>query len=199
MLHALLAAYGDDARRYHDQTHLLEVLGRIDEIVADPSRGDAPGATLRLAAFFHDAVYGGRPADGHRSDAASDEEASAQWAERALAGRLPHEQVAVVADLVRATADHRAGALGRDAAVLLDADLGILAADHERYAAYAEGVRAEYAHVPSAAFAAGRSAILRDLLQRDRLFLTDHAHREWEQAARANVGRELRELERLSR
>lgn len=192
LLADLLAAYDDPARRYHNREHLIEVLTRIDRILGAALPATAVSVPLILAAFFHDAVYEGA------TGAVSDEEASARWAECALAGRIPAQQVATVAALVRATVDHRAVGLGSQAEVLLDADLGILAADERRYAEYAAAVRAEYAHVPEEMFARGRSAILRELIGRERLFRTDYAHRHWESAARVNVARELRGLDRVS-
>ena len=78
--------------------------------------------------------------------------------------------------------------------MLCDADLGILAADPARYASYAAGVRREHAHVPDADFAAGRAAILRDLLAKPTLFHTPTARSRWEHRARANVTREIEQL-----
>ena len=177
-------AYADPSRGYHDTLHLREVLERLDEL--GPNR-----AEVVLAAWFHDSVYDGRPGD---------EERSAQWAERALpeAG-VPDNSVSEVARLVRLTEQHRPAA-GDDAGELLsDADLGILAADPERYAAYGATVRREYAHVLDAEFAAGRAAILRDLLAKPTLFHTTYAREHWEERARANVARELTELDPVSR
>ena len=177
-------AYADPARGYHDTLHLREVLERLDEL------GPA-GTEVVLAAWFHDSVYDGRPGD---------EERSAQWAERALPGAgVAATTVAEVARLVRLTEQHRP-ADGDDAGELLsDADLGILAADPDRYAAYVATVRREYAHVPDEAFAAGRAAILRDLLAKATLFHTTYAREHWEERARANVARELTELDPVSR
>ena len=135
-----------------------------------------------LAAWFHDAVYDALP------DA---EERSAQWAERAL----PEPPASEVARLVRMTAHHRPFPDDRNACVLSDADLAILAAPEERYADYAAGVRREYAQVGDADFAAGRAAVLRDLLDGPRLFATDAGARLWETAARANATAEITRLE----
>ena len=46
----------------------------------------------------------------------------------------------------------------------IEADLAILGADPSDYDAYVNGVRAEYAHVPDAAWRTGRSAVLEGLL-----------------------------------
>ncbi len=175
----LEAAYDDPDRGYHDRLHLTEVLAHVEELTAldDPDR-DA----IVLAAWFHDAVYDGR---------GDDEERSARLAEDALAGT---PLVAVVGRLVRLTATHRPADDDHAGQALCDADLAILAADTDRYAAYVRGVRTEYAHVPDADFAAGRAAVLRDLLAKPTLFHTEAARARWEQRARANVIAEIEGL-----
>jgi predicted metal-dependent HD superfamily phosphohydrolase len=56
-------------------------------------------------------------------------------------------------------------------------------------------VRLEYRHVPDSAFARGRGAVLRQLLDLDHLFATDFGQRAWEPQARMNMQEELVELE----
>jgi len=172
---ALVLAYTDPARGYHDLRHLAEVLDRVAEL-AESTEFDRRAVVL--AAWFHDAVYDGRPGA---------EERSALWA----LAELGDDEVA---RLVRMTEHHRPDDGDVDGCVLSDADLAILAAAPERYDAYTADVRHEYAEVPDDAFAAGRSAILRDLLAKPRLFHTAHARTHWEARARANVERELRLL-----
>ncbi len=182
---ALVAAYDDDTRVYHDLRHLREVLAALDELAAHGPAFDV--ATVRLAAWFHDAVY-----DGER-DA---EERSAAWAEDALVDLVTPTTRAEVARLVRMTETHDPDTDDTGACALSDADLAILAAAPERYAEYVAAVRREYAHVGDDDFARGRSTVLQDLLARDRLFRTEWAGRQWEQRARTNV---QDELERLGR
>ena len=175
----LLAAYASPGRGYHDLRHLTEVLEHVEELTSpdDPVR-----ETVLLAAWFHDAVYDGR---------ADDEERSARLAADTLGpGPLSDE----VARLVRLTATHRPADDDHAGQLLCDADLGILAAQPARYASYTAGVRREHAHVPDADFAAGRAAILRDLLEKPTLFHTPTARSRWEQRARANVTREIEQL-----
>lgn len=180
----LLARWAQPHRRYHDLEHLGEVLDAVDGLADDA----ADPAVVRLAAWFHDAVYDGRPGD--------DEEASAVLAERVLASLgVPADRAGRVAALVRMTAAHSPTDDDADAAVLSDADLAILAAPPERYARYAAAVRAEYAHVPDDAFRAGRAAVLRGLVVAPHLFRTAHGRAQWEHAARANVAAELATLE----
>jgi predicted metal-dependent HD superfamily phosphohydrolase len=178
----LLAAYADPVRGYHDTRHLSEVLDRLDELAA--AAADFDPIVVALAAWFHDAVYDGRP------DA---EERSAAWAETALAALEP-ELVGEVARLVRLTETHRPAPDDRNGCALSDADLAILAAAQDRYDEYVADVRREYAHVPDDDFRVGRAAVLSDLLAKPRLFHTAHAHQHWEPAARANVEAELARL-----
>ena len=180
---ALLAAYADPARGYHDARHLTEVLDRLDDL----ARGGADYDRLPvvLAAWFHDGVYDG---------GADVEERSAAWAEEALPGLGVGVGVGTVAEtarLVRLTTTHRPADVDANGHALSDADLAILAAPAVRYAEYTAAVRTEYAAVPDADFHAGRVAVLRDLLAKPHLFHTAHGRRHWEADARANVAREL--------
>lgn len=182
----LVAAYST-GRGYHDLRHLGEVIARIDEL------GEGDDIELVLAAWFHDAVYDGAP---------DDEERSARLAEAELAGCVIQVgvigdrdvDVAEVARLVRLTALHDPLPRDHRGEVLCDADLAILAADPERYAEYAAGVRRDYASVPEADFRAGRRAVLEELLGRDVLFRTAYAREHWEPRARENLGSEIADL-----
>ncbi len=174
---ALVTAYGDPVRGYHDLLHLTEVLDRIDELTGAGVSGDGPA--VRLAAWFHDGVY-----DGQRGD----EDRSALWAEEVLADTGHADEVA---RLVRLTEHHDPAEDDLPGQVLCDADLAILAAPSERYDAYVTGVRRDYAYVSDTDFALGRTAVLRDLAGRGRLFHTSYAREQWEPAARANLAREL--------
>ncbi len=175
----LLVRWAEPHRRYHDLRHLREVLAALDDLAPD-----APPAAV-LAAYWHDAVYDPRATDN--------EERSAVLASAVLTGLgLTRDLVATVARLVRATAQHEVEPADRPGVLLNDADLAVLAATPERYAEYAADVRVEYAHVGDAAFAAGRSAVLRSLVDRPRLYAAERPG--WEVRARANVAAELDRL-----
>ncbi|MGW2691059.1 HD domain-containing protein [Streptomyces sp. NPDC001296] len=179
----LLARWQEPQRRYHTLAHLTTVLDHIDvlrEYADDPD-------VVRLAAWFHDAVY--------LPDRSENEERSARLAERALpeAG-VAEERTAEVARLVRLTVTHNPADDDRDGQVLCDADLAILAAPPSVYAAYTAAVREEYGFVPGDAFRAGRAAILRELLGLPRLFRTPYGQDHWEATARYNIASELEML-----
>ncbi|ACY99280.1 MULTISPECIES: HD domain-containing protein [Thermomonospora] len=176
--------YGEEHRRYHTREHLVAVLDLVDELAGHADDPDL----VRLAAWFHDAVY-----DPRRGD---NEERSAVKAERVLADTdLPPEAIAEVARLVRLTATHTPGPADRNGQVLCDADLAILGADAERYAAYAAAVRSEYAFVPEEHFNAARADILRSLLAKPTIFHTPPARERFERRARRNLHQELSRLE----
>ncbi|MBM7785213.1 HD domain-containing protein [Tenggerimyces flavus] len=176
----LLERYGEAHRRYHDTEHLAEVLVAIDVLHRHASDPDA----VRIAAWFHDAVY-----DPQRKD---NEEESAHLAESVLPGAgVAESRISRVAALVRLTTTHDPAASDVDGAVLSDADLAVLASEPERYARYASDVRAEYAFVPEDAFRHGRLNVLEDLLSHGALFRTPTGHALWEERARRNLTTEV--------
>ena len=179
----LLTRWSEPHRTYHDTRHLGEVLARVDLLAHHAEHPDL----VCCAAWWHDAVHDGR--------AGEDERASAALATDQLRGLgLTRHDVGHVVGLVLVTTRHDPGdPADPDAAVLCDADLGILAAGRDRYDAYAADVRREYGHVPDELFAAGRAAVLRRLVSSARLYRTPTATA-WEPTARANVSRELAAL-----
>lgn len=188
-LDELLARYREPHRRYHTVKHVETVVGTCRRLLAVESVPD-PRAVC-LAAWFHDAVY------DPRATGDANERASAALAERVLAGLgHPTSRVAEVARLVLLTARHVTGVVEVDAggAVLLDADLAILAERPAVYQAYVTGVRAEYGHLDGEAWRTGRVAVLRSLLARPALYVTA-SMRPAEPRARANLTAELATLD----
>lgn len=179
---ALIERYAEHHRHYHNVEHLIAVLSTVDELA---SYADSPDL-VRLAAWYHDAVYDPRRTDNEARSADLAE------AELGLAG-LPPDTVARVAALVALTAGHEAPADDGNAAVLCDADLAVLARPGPDYDRYAAVVRREYGHLDDAAWRLGRAAVLQGLAGRPQLFRTTPA-RFWEPAARANLSRELAAL-----
>ncbi|WP_433230371.1 HD domain-containing protein [Actinomadura formosensis] len=172
--------YGEPHRRYHTRAHLTAVLDLVDELAGHAAAPDL----VRLAAWFHDAVY-----DPQRGD---NEERSARLAVRMLADTdLRETDVEEVVRLVELTAAHAPDEDDRNGQVLCDADLAILGAGPDQYAAYAAAVREEYAFVPEEFFRAGRAEVLNGLLKLPRLFHTPVARDRYEERARDNIRTEL--------
>jgi len=181
---AVIDAWSQPHRRYHDLAHLaavLGVVGQLDGAAADP-------AAVRLAAWYHDVVY-----DPTRDD---NEQVSAERARAGLRGLVLDERVAEVERLVLLTAGHDPAEGDGNGAVLCDADLAVLAGPPEAYVAYASAVREEYGHVSDEDFTRGRIAVLESLLALPALYRTPEAAGQWTATATANLTAELTLLRR---
>lgn len=180
----LLDRWSEPHRRYHTTTHLLDVLTALDRVCG---AANPPSSAVRLAAWCHDAVYTGV--------AGVDEEASAELAESVLArAGATRPAIDEVTRLVLLTRDHAPSPADPAGAQLCDADLAVLGREPAGYARYVAQVRDEYAHVSDADWRTGRSAVLRHLADRPRLYHTSLGAAQWEQQARENLGRELAAL-----
>jgi predicted metal-dependent HD superfamily phosphohydrolase len=188
----LLARWSEPGRHYHNARHLADVLAHVDELAEEAHEPDL----VRLAAWYHGAVFDAAERVSYAHRGGEDERASAILARLEL-GELGLAQRAVdrVADLVTALERHSPAAGDDDCAVLCDADLAMLAAEPQRYKAYLALLRAEYAHLPVEKFVRARIAILRRLKERRQLFASPMGQL-WEEPARQNLDAELQRLER---
>ncbi len=179
----LLRRYDEPHRHHHDRRHLRAILNWIERL-AEP-KNDL--FRVRLAGWFHDAVYAIVPGQ------LTNEEASARLAVADLSRcGLEQEDLNEIARLIRLTATHRANSADVDGALLCDADLAILAAPPEQYRRYVADVRAEHSTTSDDVFARGRFDILASLGCRT-IFHTP-AGRELESAAQTNLVAEAYEL-----
>ncbi|MFL1428600.1 MULTISPECIES: HD domain-containing protein [unclassified Nocardiopsis] len=180
----LLLRWSEPHRRYHTLTHLWATLRAVDVLADEAVSPDL----VRYAVWFHDAVYETEPG--------RDEDQSAALARDLLPmlGMAP-ERIAEVARLVLVTKDHAPAPDDADGQVLCDADLSVLAGAPDEYLAYTAAVRAEYRRVPDEAFRAGRSRVLRGMLDAPQMFHTEFGRIHWEAKARSNM---LAELDRLA-
>lgn len=170
--------YGEPGRFYHTLDHVHLVLQVVESLSGQARNVNA----VRLAGWLHDVIYDSRASDN--------EERSADYAE-SLCAKLSLPVGRVVADLVRKTKTHDAGA-DADAQVLLDADLAILGAGEAEYRLYAANIRREYAWVHEADYRQGRRRVLQSFLSRPRIF---HFLCHLEEPARRNLAGEIAQLE----
>jgi predicted metal-dependent HD superfamily phosphohydrolase len=179
----LVERYSGPTRFYHTLAHIAEML----DIIAGLRGGARNLAAVQLAAWFHDVVY-----DAHAED---NEERSAAYAEEVLTRlQLPTKTIRAVVNLVLLTKTHRAEDADADGAILLDADLTRLGAPPERFAAYSQAIKQEYAWVPEDEYRRGRRQLLRSFLRRQRLYSTDPMYRALEEQARQNLTEEIARL-----
>lgn len=190
----LLALYAEPARAYHNQTHLEDVLAKLDWAQSTLMQsGELSGLdgterrrlfdTIELALFYHDAVYDAKAKDN--------EAQSREMMKRdAAAFGINNALIADAARLIDLTAHH--GTAARlDEKIMADCDLAILGAAPEGFKKYDAAIRAEYAHVPAPLYAAGRAKVLQGFLDTPQLFKTRAFADNFDAAARRNLSAAL--------
>ena len=184
VLQILVRAYSEPHRHYHTLSHiadLLHLLGQHD--------GIADSDAVTLAILFHDAIY-----DPARQD---NELASANLAREQLTlPGFPDRLIAKVERYILATQHGASLSTEGDAdlQMLLDLDLSVLAATPDRYDAYAQAIRHEYAAVPDELYRPGRRRVLEGFLARPQIYRTEQLRALWEAPARANLSGEIAAL-----
>lgn len=160
ILTELQAAYGDPARHYHTDRHILSLLEQATQLELKDRD------MARLAIFFHDLVY-----DPPRND---NERRSADLMRQRLSGHVDADRLDHAATIIEATAGHQATG-DPDTDLVLDLDMAILGQPWPVYETYARGVMAEYLpHTGEAAWRQGRVALFIDpTLARGKIFITD--------------------------
>jgi predicted metal-dependent HD superfamily phosphohydrolase len=177
---ALIRAWDESQRHYHDRSHLTWLLDEADRraaLIRDP-------AFVGYSIWFHDAIYEpGRP---------DNEARSADWAREVLKGNP--SLASQVGAVIEQTKNHWQGKADGDAAIFLDMDIAILGAEREIYRRYTARIRAEFSQFPDAAYMAGRSAFLEGAVGREALFRTHFYSETLDASARTNMLWELGEL-----
>ena len=177
----VLEHWSAPGRFYHAVEHLRRGLEGLDG-------GGSELGLVRLAWFFHDAIY-----VVGRSD---NETLSAEWLDAYARGAgLDEALVRRAADLILFTRDHQ-GATSDDPfwPVMNDIDLAVFAAHRETYDRYADNVWREYAAVaPRQQFVLGRAMFMTAFISRP-IFLTP-AMLSREPVAHANITAEVERLQ----
>ena len=178
-LRRLILAYEEPERAYHSSDHIrhcFEVFSKLSQ------QGQRPWE-IRIALWFHDAIY-----DPKRSD---NELRSADWAKETAIGFGVAPAVADrIHALVMATR-HEAVPTDPDQQVLVDVDLSILGAEWYQFSEYERQIRWEYRWVPRPLFDRRRKAILKQFLEREWIYSTAECRALFEQRARENIARSI--------
>lgn len=157
----LVAVYSASHRHYHNLNHVNHVLEIIQTLQTYAENVPA----VELAAWFHDVVY--------EPQAKDNEEKSAEYADKLLSSLgIPSHYINNISRLILKTKDHQADDHDIDSQVLLDADLGILAAKPEQYQEYADAIRQEYSWLPTSEYMKARQQVLQKFLQRPQIYFT---------------------------
>lgn len=187
----LLGRWEEPRRHFHNVRHLVDLLQYVNELQQETHNAHA----VRLAAWYHGAVFASDEASAYAHKGGEDEDASAEYATAELTALgVPDRTVGNVATMVRALARHTHNPASSDCAVLCDADLAVLASDPQRYREYARDVRAEYSHIPERKFLEARRLIIEKLLSRQQLYLSPRGAT-WEASARQNLAGEASRID----
>lgn len=186
----LINRWSEPDRHFHNLRHLAAVLHRVDELAHETHEPDL----VRLAAWYHGAVFDADRKVAYATRGGEQTTLSGELARTQLAGLgVSTESAERVAALVDTLARHKPQSGDFDSAVLNDADLGMLAAEPQRYKEYVRAIRAEYAHIPLGDYLDARIKVLTKLLGRPQLY-TSPLGATWEEPARQNLDAELHRL-----
>jgi predicted metal-dependent HD superfamily phosphohydrolase len=179
----LIEKYSEEHRFYHNLSHIramLEAAEKFKDKFADYD-------SVRLAVWFHDAIY--------EPKVRTNEAESAALAVNILAQlNVPKAQIERVEKMILATEKHDATGLDADGKLFLDMDLGILGAGAKVYKRYAEAIRQEYSFAPENLYRERRREVLRAFLHREFIYYTNDLRGLLEERARANIANEIEEL-----
>jgi predicted metal-dependent HD superfamily phosphohydrolase len=179
----LIEKYSQEHRFYHNLSHIRAMLEAAEKFRSKFADYDS----VRLAIWFHDAIYDPK--------ARTNETESAALAVKILAElNFPNAQIEKVKKMVLATEKHDATTLDADGKLFLDLDLGILAAKKEVYKKYSEAIRKEYDFVPENLYREKRREVLQSFLQRQNIYYTGEFRELLEERARVNIANEIEEL-----
>lgn len=182
----LTKLYTGPDRHYHSLAHIQDLLQTIDQYAARLQDAEV----VRLAAWFHDAVYATTRQDNEARSATLAREFLRQ-------STWPPARQERVALLIERTKDHTLPqpAADTDLHFFLDADLQVLGRPEAEYWHYARQIRQEYRLVPDFMYRSGRSKVLEKLLTSTQLYRTAAFRERLEEPARRNLRAELQAWE----
>ena len=179
----LVQKYSEKHRFYHNLSHVNSLLGAAEDF----KEKFADDRSVKLAIWFHDAVY-----EPKRTD---NEVQSARLAVQSLEKlEIPEKLIERTRRMILATEKHNAETMDFDGRLFLDLDLGILGADEKIYGEYKRAIRREYSFVPFFLYRRLRRRILENFLTREFLYFTREMREKFEKRARQNIANEIKEL-----
>ncbi|VWB61205.1 hypothetical protein BLA23254_02831 [Burkholderia lata] len=168
----LAGCYSEPMRHYHTLVHVRRCLRHVDL-----ARGAIPEPdAVELALWFHDAIY--------VPGANNNEQRSADWFRHLAAGRIG--ACDRICAMILATT-HVGIAAELDTRFVCDVDLAALGASRRRFREDGRLLRAERPDLDDRAYDLHERTILRGLLARSRIYLTDFFYTRCETRARRNM------------
>lgn len=201
LYHIAIAMYKINNLAYHNMQHVTQAQ-KIATYLATNEREYSIVTTsiVEMALLFHDTIY---------VPERNDNEINSALMARAILESLQSYQSSFVIDtlaidkiceLIILTSRHcealNESDLSTAAKLVMDADLHSLATfDYSQYIENARKIRLENVHLDIATFCTRRKQFLETMLNKPTLFYTDFAKKTMERQARANIERELDDLD----
>jgi predicted metal-dependent HD superfamily phosphohydrolase len=174
--------YSDRNRHYHNLDHLTQLLQQLLPFKTKVENWDA----ILFATYYHDIIY-----DVLRNN--NEENSAAYASERLTILKVPAQQIELCSQHILTTKSHSSSD-SSDTNLFTDADLSILGSNWETYDHYCQKIRKEYAIYPDLLYKPGRKKVLQHFLAVSRIFKTEPFYSQFEERARQNIAKELRQL-----
>ncbi len=172
--------YTNSNRMYHNFSHIHIMLKICEQYQSEIENY----RVVRLAVWYHDIIYLATRKDN--------EAKSAEYALETLAdSNLSRAELEQIKQLIISTKSHDILIDNFDNRLLLDADLGVLAASREAYTRYTQAIREEYKIYPDFLYKKGRKKVLQHFLERTQIYFTEAFQVQHEADARENLAWEI--------
>nr|WP_175688620.1 hypothetical protein [Burkholderia anthina] len=168
----LAQCYTEPVRHYHTLVHVRRCLRQLDfarDAIPEPD-------AVELALWFHDVIF--------VPGATDNEQRSADWFRHQAGGRI--RACDRICAMILATT-HSGVAADLDTRFACDIDLAVLGAPRSRFREDGRRLRAERPDLDDRAYDLRERALLRALLERPRIYLTDFFFMRCEKPARRNL------------
>ncbi|WP_026979071.1 HD domain-containing protein [Flavobacterium tegetincola] len=170
-------AYSKSSRKYHNLTHLAEMMACFETY---KSHLQFPDEVL-YALFYHDYIYSSTRKDNELK--------SAEFAVQLLTENTKVNKQ-IIFDMILATKEHKCIGM-EDEKWLIDFDLKVLAKEPEEYAMYAKQIRKEFSIYPDILYNPGRKKALTHFLEKEFIYQTETFRTLFESKARTNIQQEI--------
>ncbi|TAN57331.1 N-methyl-D-aspartate receptor NMDAR2C subunit [Patescibacteria group bacterium] len=174
--------YSEPQRKYHNTNHIHQSLQQFEYVRHLPNDPEA----VEMAIWFHDAIY--------YPKSSNNELRSAKFALNVMRlAKLSDSYGMTVYALIMDTR-HLRQPRKIDAQVLVDIDLSSLGKPWTEFLRDSKNIREEYSFIPDEIFYPERAKILQRFLKRPSIFLTQFFHKKYEEQARDNLTRWIKEF-----
>lgn len=177
--------FNDSIRFYHNWKHARDVVRRLYDM-------REPSDEVLLAAYWHDAVYVPKAANGANEEcsAAALGVAARQFKDKATLQSVVDAQMMIKSTTVK---DHlTSGKIVGDLAKLLDCDLGSLASPYDEFLNIQKNIIKEQGGTVEENTVDSQNFLKQFLECREYIYHTEYGREHWEDIAKSNIKRYLK-------